>query len=93
MRAPLALLVFGLVAVLGAPSALAATGERVIVTSLSKELVGLLAKVALPEALLSRIPKTIPDVQSKLETEWDNFAKTNYTGAREAAERARAAAR
>ncbi|MEK7709215.1 MAG: ABC transporter substrate-binding protein, partial [candidate division NC10 bacterium] len=32
--------------------------------------------------------KDKPDVKSKLETEWDNFAKTNYARAREAAERA-----
>ena len=115
MRALLQLLVFGLVAFLGAPSALAATKELVIVTSFPKELFeaykkafeaarpgvrvvvkpqqtnaaitylretrakpdadifwasavdafqvlkadGLLEKVALPDALLSRIPKTI----------------------------------
>src|SRR3990170_146921 len=115
MRALLQLLVFGLVAFLGAPSALAATKEVVIVTSFPKELFeaykkafeaarpgvrvvvkpqqtnaaitylretrakpdadifwasavdafqvlkadGLLEKVALPDALLSRIPKTI----------------------------------
>src|SRR3972149_4904133 len=115
MRALLQLLVFGLVAFLGAPSAFAATKEVVIVTSFPKELFeaykkafeaarpgvrvvvkpqqtnaaitylretrakpdadifwasavdafqvlkadGLLEKVALPDALLSRIPKTI----------------------------------
>jgi len=115
MRALLKLLVFGLVAFLGAPSAFAATKEVVIVTSFPKELFeaykkafeaarpgvrvvvkpqqtnaaitylretrakpdadifwasavdafqvlkadGLLEKVALPDALLSRIPKTI----------------------------------
>ncbi|MEK6665584.1 MAG: ABC transporter substrate-binding protein, partial [candidate division NC10 bacterium] len=32
--------------------------------------------------------KDQPDVKSKLETEWDNFAKTNYARAREAAKRA-----
>ena len=37
--------------------------------------------------------KDKPDVKSKLETEWDSFAKTNYGRAREAAERALAAAK
>ena len=37
--------------------------------------------------------KDKPDVKSKLETEWDSFAKTNYARAREAAERALAAAK
>jgi len=37
--------------------------------------------------------KDNPDVKSKLETEWDNFAKTNYARARELAERASAGAR
>ena len=36
--------------------------------------------------------KDKPEVKSKLETDWDNFAKTNYARAREAAERAPAAA-
>ena len=37
--------------------------------------------------------KDKPDVKSRLETEWDSFAKTNYARAREAAERALAAAK
>ncbi|MFZ1060085.1 MAG: ABC transporter substrate-binding protein, partial [Candidatus Rokuibacteriota bacterium] len=37
--------------------------------------------------------KDKPDVKSRLETEWDSFAKTNYGRAREAAERALAAAK
>ena len=184
MRALLKLLVFGLVAFLGAPSAFAATKEVVIVTSFPKEVFeaykkafeaarpgvrvvvkpqqtnaaitylretrakpdadifwasavdafqvlkadGLLEKVALPDAVLGHyfgfavsgsglaeqslaeakklataMPvdatrasdkeinaafKDQPDVKSKLEIEWDNFAKTNYARAREAAERA-----
>jgi len=37
--------------------------------------------------------KTRADAKSKLETEWDTFAKTNYARAREAAEKAIAAIR
>lgn len=37
--------------------------------------------------------KDKPEVKSKLETDWDNFAKTNYAQARDAAERALAAAK
>ena len=186
MRALLKLLVFGLVAFLGAPLAFAATKEVVIVTSFPKEVFeaykrafeaarpgvrvvvkpqqtnaaitylretrakpdadifwasavdafqvlkadGLLEKVADPDGhyfgfavsgcglagqslaeakkLATAMPvdatrasdkeinaafKDQPDVKSKLETEWDNFAKTNYARAREAAERALAGTR
>lgn len=157
MRALLKLLVFGLVAFLGAPSAFAATKEVVIVTSFPKEVFEAykkafeaarpgvrvvvkpqqtnaaitylretrakpdadpdghyfgfavsgygLAEQSLAEAkkLATAMPvdatrasdkeinaafKDQPDVKSKLETEWDNFDKTNYARAREAAERA-----
>lgn len=37
--------------------------------------------------------KDKPEVKSKLETDWDTFAKTNYAQARDAAERALAAAK
>ncbi len=37
--------------------------------------------------------KDKPEVKARLETDWDNFAKTNYAQAREAAERALAAFR
>mgnify|MGYP001585535501 FL=1 len=37
--------------------------------------------------------KDKPEVKAKLETDWDNFAKANYTQARALAERAVAALR